>query len=1007
MNQFNIINPEDPDVLLGVFSFENDIFNLEEPIIPTVSSDILPPIPKIKNSFKPYKNNFKFGHINARSLPKSIDDISYTLSQTDLDCLAVCESWLDKNLVAALFEIDGFKLFRKDRSSRRGGGVCFYVKEHFKPKVIQIPHTLEQPEVLFIEMQSKSVKIALGVVYKPPKIPYGSLATLHETLADVLCNYDNTFVFGDFNINLLEPESCASKFLFNNIIDPFEFKQLVTEPTRVTETSSTVLDLILVSNPNSVKMVGTADFPGISDHSMVYMACSIKKPKYKPTTVWIRDYSKFNHELFKHDAALALWENVYVEDTLSVEDKVTVFNNILEDLFNKHAPYKQITFSKFGRRPKWLTESILVLQAKRDQAYSEWKKDRKNIKLKNTYKTLKNICNQKSRNSKIKVFNELINTKVNNSKQFWHAAGSLGIHKSNENNSSCKIDPSVLNEQFVSNNNATGDEDAINTEINNLLNKGPVTRNIFEFQQVDENHIKSLVKSLKYTSGGHDGITAKMLKLVIPYAITALTNIVNTSLVSGIFPLHWKKALVIPVPKIPNANEPSHFRPISLLPTLSKILEKVVAKQMFKYLEDNNLLELLQSGFRAKHSTATALLKISDDIFSAIDASEVSFLVLLDYSKAFDTVNHKLLLTKLKNMGFDRNSLNWLGSYLCDRTQQVKSNGQLSGWNHIINGVPQGSILGPLLFTVLVSDIQSSLDYSNFHQYADDLQIDKHAKIADACKAINEINSDLENISHYSISNGLRLNYEKSKYMIIGTRQAINKINTLELPPITLDNHILDREKDLKNLGVTFDEHMTWVKHINKIVCRAYCSLRPLYRFKRFLTEEAKKSLCESLVLSHFNYCDCLFPSLSQALNDKIQKVQNACVRFIFNLRKYDRDHIRPYLLKLGWLNMSNRRLLHSYTTMYKIDKKLAPQYLIDLVPRNVNVHNYNTRTANNFRNPRCNLVIKQNSFFPKISSLYNELHISVKSLNNIHSFKKQCKANLLLSQASESATVQ
>ena len=154
-------------------------------------------------------------------------------------------------------------------------------------------------------------------------------------------------------------------------------------------------------------------------------------------------------------------------------------------------------------------------------------------------------------------------------------------------------------------------------------------------------------------------------------------------------------------------------------------------------------------------------------------------------------------------MGFDRNSLNWLGSYLCDRTQQVKSNGQLSGWNHIINGVPQGSILGPLLFTVLVSDIQSSLDYSNFHQYADDLQIDKHAKITDACKAINEINSDLENISHYSISNGLRLNYEKSKYMIIGTRQAINKINTLELPPITLDNHILDREKDLKNLMST------------------------------------------------------------------------------------------------------------------------------------------------------------------------------------------------------------
>ena len=375
----------------------------------------------------------------------------------------------------------------------------------------------------------------------------------------------------------------------------------------------------------------------------------------------------------------------------------------------------------------------------------------------------------------------------------------------------------------------------------------------------------------------------------------------------------------------------------------------------------------------------------------------------MDYTKAFDTVHHKLLLAKLMTMGFDRNSLDWLGSYLGGRTQQVKSNGQLSGWNHILNGVPQGSILGPLLFTVLVSDIRGSLDYSTFHQYADDLQLEMSSKICDTRRTVNEINSDLESISNYSVANGLRLNYEKSKYMVIGTRQAIKKFNNLELPPIILDDHILEREKHLKNLGVLFDENMTWIKHINKVVCQAYASLRSLYRFKRFLSENAKKSLCESLVLSHFNYCDCLFPSLNTALNDKIQKVQNACVRFIFNLRKYDRDHIRPYLNQLGWLNMSNRRLLHSYSIMYKIDKKLAPQYLIDLIPRNLNNHNYNTRNSNNFRNLRCNLVIKQNSFFPKMSSLYNDLPTSVKTSLTLASFKKQCKANLLLKQANDS----
>ena len=214
-----------------------------------------------------------------------------------------------------------------------------------------------------------------------------------------------------------------------------------------------------------------------------------------------------------------------------------------------------------------------------------------------------------------------------------------------------------------------------------------------------------------------------------------------------------------------------------------------------------------------------------------------------------------------------------------------------------------------------------------------------------------------------------------------------------------MDNHTLDREKHLKNLGVIFDENMSWVKHINKTVCKAYNSLRTLYRFKRFLSEGAKKSLCESLVLSHFNYCDCLFPSLTKSLVEKIQKVQNSCVRFIYNLRKYDRDHISPLLQKLGWLNMSNRQLLHSYVIMFKIDKKLAPQYLIDLIPRNLSIHNYNTRAANEFRNCKCNLATKQNSFFPKIPSLYNKLPVTIKGCKTISSFKKQCKTNLFLKQ--------
>ena len=218
-----------------------------------------------------------------------------------------------------------------------------------------------------------------------------------------------------------------------------------------------------------------------------------------------------------------------------------------------------------------------------------------------------------------------------------------------------------MNQKFVSNNNTVINENAIETEIRRIIDQGPIVRNIFELVQVSEDEVRKLVKSLKYTAGGHDNVTAKMIKMVIPFSITAITNIINSSLVSGNFPSQWKNALVIPIPKIANPREPGDFRPISLLPTLSKILEKVVAVQVLHFLTENNLLEQLQSGLKIKHSTGTALLKIMDDIFSAIDASEVCLMVLLE---AFDTVNHKLLLTKLMYMGFNDSALNWFGSYL-------------------------------------------------------------------------------------------------------------------------------------------------------------------------------------------------------------------------------------------------------------------------------------------------------------------------------------------------------
>ena len=282
-----------------------------------------------------------------------------------------------------------------------------------------------------------------------------------------------------------------------------------------------------------------------------------------------------------------------------------------------------------------------------------------------------------------------------------------------------------------------------------------------------------------------------------------------------------------------------------------------------------------------------------------------------------------------------------------------------------------------------------------FHQYADDLQTYISSKLNNVVNTVNVINEDMENISQYSVSNGLRLNYDKCKFMVIGTKQKIAQFDKLTIPEISIDNHVIAREKNLKNLGVIFDENMTWIKHINKTVCRAYGSLRSLYRFKKFLSEESKKSLCESLVLSHFNYCDTVLLNMSNAFAVKVQKVQNACVRFIFNIRKFDGVHISPYLVKLGWLNMESRRNFHSLTLMYKIDNDMAPSYIKKLVPRNNEVHNYNTRGSRNFRNTRCNLELRHKSFFGKIPSLFNNLPLTVRDSPSLSVFKLKCKTHL------------
>ena len=284
--------------------------------------------------------------------------------------------------------------------------------------------------------------------------------------------------------------------------------------------------------------------------------------------------------------------------------------------------------------------------------------------------------------------------------------------------------------------------------------------------------------------------------------------------------------------------------------------------------------------------------------------------------------------------------------------------------------------------------------------YADDTQLyySCNCNELEVTDTIKDINSDLSRISNFSKTNCLKLNAEKSKFIVIGSRHNLKKLKTIQLEPIKIEKDTIEREYEVKNLGIIFDEELTWTRHVNLSIAKAYGKLRHANRFKNFLDEETKWKLTETYVLSQFNYGDIILQNLSDQLQKKIQKLQNGCVRFAFGLRKY--DHISEFVKNKKILNMNNRRLLHSLTLMFRIKNYKAPNYLCNRISDHTEIHNHFTRNRLNINPPFARTKLRSMSYFVFISNKFNDLSkkIEVNGIS-VGIFKKKCREHLLKSQ--------
>lgn len=430
-----------------------------------------------------------------------------------------------------------------------------------------------------------------------------------------------------------------------------------------------------------------------------------------------------------------------------------------------------------------------------------------------------------------------------------------------------------------------------------------------------------------------------MLRLYI--ISVPLCSIFKKSIISCIFPNSWKNAKVFPVYRGNAKNDLNNYRPISVLPVVAKVLEKLVFDQLYSYFTENYILSKFQSGFRSGHSTVTALLQATEKWFKNIDHGFINGVVFVDLSKAFDTVDHAILLKKLSMYGVNEILLKWFSSYLANRFQCCMVNGDRSELKPLETGVPQGSTLGPLLFLTYINDLPNCLDFTSSDMYADDTQITALAETIDELEDI--LNWDIENLHTWLCANKLSANATETEFITIASNYRLKQF--IADPKIKLGNKAIKQVSKAKLLGVLVDEKLSWDDHVNeKIIPKVLRGLRMLRELRNILSLPQLVSLYNALITPYFDYCSTVWGNCGTVLSNKLQKLQNRAARIITTSRYEIRS--TEILSTLNWCNLQTRRIQQKCTLMYKIINGISPSYLNEMfVPVN-ETHNHNLRNS-------------------------------------------------------------